>query len=105
MIKTVEERNQEARARMIDKGTEQLVTVGYNLSLGDIVEYTHAVVQFAGKGVQESNNILARFLMANIDYSDVGEAGNIIPRYKSISLYGGLKNALRDWDNMWEIGK
>ena len=101
---TIEELNQKAIAEMFEKGKEQLNSIRYDLSLQDMIDFIKAVHHFSDE-FDGRSSALIRFLMADVDYSNPVEHSYIIPRYKSLQFEGGLRNAIRDWQNRYEMGK
>ncbi len=100
---TVKERNEIAFAKMRGRFQERLDTEVVNMTLRDLVGYTEACDSLCDLRYIESYAQLACFLLQNLghDYPDAP----VIHRYKTFNTPDGIKDALSDWDNRFEMGK
>lgn len=103
--KTIQERNDVAIARMKDAFQDMLDTRKVKFTYRDLIEFSEAINTFYPETDNDSYAAVVMFLMDLINYSNPGEKANIIPRFKSLKLENGYKNALRDWKNRFEMGK
>lgn len=103
--KTIQERNDVAIALMKEAFQKMLDTRKVNFTYRDLIDFSEAINTFYPETDNASYASVVMFLMDLIDYSNLGEKSNIIPRFKSLKLENGYKNALRDWNNRYEMGK
>lgn len=99
---TIEERNKVAIAAMKQRFQETLKKP-VEMTLGDLVEFTHAVEEFTNYRSVGKDSQLTCFLMQNLGYNCPDAP--IILRYKTLKTTEGLEDALSDWDNRYEMGK
>lgn len=104
-MKTVKERNEEAISRMKEKYQEQ-ISKDSSMTIREVLELAEAVTSFVVElNIEPSDySQVCHHLMAVVDTQEVviGEQ----PRYKLISKYDwAMRNAIRDWNNRYEMGK
>lgn len=100
---TITERNEIAIAAMRERFQKRLDTEVVNMTLRDLVEYTEACDSLCDLRHIESYAQLTCFLLQNLGY-DYPDAP-VILRYKTFKTSEGVKEALSDWDNRYEMGK
>lgn len=100
---TIKERNEIAFAKMRERFKGRLDSETVSLALGELVEYTKASYTFCDLRYTESFAEMTYFLMQNIGY-DYPDAP-VVLRYKTLNTSEGIKQALSDWDNRYEMGK
>lgn len=101
----IQDRNNAAIEKMKERFQEMLDTRKVNFTYRDLIEFSEAINTFYPETDNDSYAAVVMFLMDLINYSNPGEKANIIPRFKSLKLENGYKNALRDWKNRFEMGK
>lgn len=99
---TIAERNDIALARMRERFQETL-NQPVEMTLRDLVEYTEACDSLCDLRPIESYAQLTCFLMQNLGYGYPDAP--IALRYKTFNTADGVKEALSDWDNRYEMGK
>jgi hypothetical protein len=103
--KTIQERNDAAIVLLQDGFQQMLDTRKVNFTYRDLIEFSEAINTFYSETDNASYPSVVMFLMDIINYSNPGEKANLIPRFKSLKLENGYKNALRDWKNRFQMGK
>lgn len=106
---TIKERNDVAFDKM-KSAYQNLLKQDSGMSIGDVREFGVAVLTFKSacespdKFGDESNSQISGFLLARVDTQMEGIGKK--PRYKLINKYDwALDNAVRDWNNRYEMGQ
>lgn len=105
---TIKERNENAIKRMKQKLQDRLDNTFHNLNERQFVDFLKATNLLKNTPLENdlSDIQLALFLLSKIDYSDVGEASKIDYRFTLVANHDwGFNNAVRDINNMYEMGK
>lgn len=105
-MKSVKERNEAAFTRMKDK-YQDYISQDAAMTIKDVLEFGSAVLALANikKQIDAGEYTqIGSFLLAVVDTQTEGIGKQ--PRYKLVTKYDwAMKNAVRDWNNRYEMGK
>lgn len=103
---SIKEENEKAVAKMKENYQNKLKQDS-GMNLGEVIEFGLAIVDFQSEIKQfegDEYRSLCHFLLSVVDTQEDGIGEQ--PRYKLITQYNwAMRNAKRDWNNRFEMGR